>query len=201
MGTCSASQQACSYTQRREPMLANRLHPGKGNRGAKKWGDKVATALLDGEPAGSISVDKIAKKARGKELAPATVFVNGKKYVRSHPYGNKSSEAVVRRNLEQFIKDAQASVKQLLKDGKIGSEFFGQKNALLDVELLMSDYMINPEDYTDGKGKSMLLGRSLRYAIRQFFLDADFAWKVCRQAVKEYNDELRRSGRQDDIVV
>lgn len=201
MAMSSGSPRLCSYTQRRERMLANRLHPGKGNKGAKKWGDKVASALLDGEPAGSINANALAKKARGKELAPVSVFVNGTKYVRSHRFGNKSAEAVVRRNLERFILDTQATVKQLLKDGKIGSEFPGQKNTILDVELFISDFQLKAGDYFTGAGKPMKLGKSFRYAIRQFFLDADFAWKVCRQAVKEYNEELRRSGRQDDIVV
>jgi len=129
-----------------------------------------------------------------KDLAPASVFLAGREYTRTYQFGNRSSEKLVRANLEKFVEGAQQAVKDGLSDGRLLIAGEGQlKNSIWDVEKICADIDgIDSRGFFDTKGRPMARNEAFRYAIRQFFKDEEFAKAVCMVAIWDHLTKSRQ---------
>jgi len=114
------------------------------------------------------------------------VIVDGKTYKRFFWHGNLAAEKIVVLNLEKFIKE----VKRVVKNALASKTLSQQKNTLQDIEKLCLDFEgINPEGFISKDGKALKKNKAFAYTIHQFFKDEEFALKVVRDALKEFEFE------------
>lgn len=155
----------------------------KMNLGAGGRLPKSKRLLLKPGPEG------IIVRREKKELAPVSIWLDGKEYRRFYDFGNRPSEAIVRANLEKFVEGVRAAVWQGLDDGRLGMhpKKIEIANAIGDVEKICADFDgMDARGFVDTWGKPMARNEAFRYAIRQFFKDEEFAKAVCRVALRDY---------------
>ena len=130
----------------------------------------------------------IEVKREKQDLSATTVEFNGREYIRTYQYGNRSSEVLVRKNLALLIAGVRNAVATGLNDGKISADKkLELKSTIHDVEgICASDDGIYLRDFTNTKGKHLEREKAFRYMIRQFFKDEPFALAVCKAAVFDY---------------
>ena len=127
---------------------------------------------------------------REKKERPATsILHNGRKYTRTYQFGNPSSEALVRANLEKFVEGVRAAVKVGLDEERlvIHPTKMEIANSIWDVEKICIDFDgMSARGFVDTKGKPLARDKAFRNAIRQFFKDEAFAKAVCLTAAQDY---------------
>ncbi len=130
----------------------------------------------------------IEVKREKQDLTATTVEFGGREYIRTYQFGNRSSEALVRKNLALLIAGVRHAVATGLDDGKISADKkLGLKSTIYDVEgICASDDGISSRDFINTKGKHLEREKAFRYMIRQFFKDEPFALAVCKTAVFDY---------------
>ena len=153
------------------------------NTGAKGRQPLHKRLLLEPSPEGIIVT------RRKKELAPVSIRLNNKEYKRTYPYGNPSSEALVRKNLEKFVEGVRAAVKVGLEEERLVMHPSKMEiaNSIFDVEKICIDFDgMSARGFVDTKGKPLSRDKAFGNAIRQFFKDESFAKAVCLVAAQDY---------------
>ncbi|MCX8194807.1 MAG: hypothetical protein N3G22_01735 [Candidatus Micrarchaeota archaeon] len=134
-----------------------------------------------------LSYDEIIKVAQARgHLPPLRVVVDGVRYSRTYDGGNPASEALVRINLEQFIREVKRVAVEALRRGEAGK--------LVDFCRSYEDG-IKMAGFFTASGLPLAKNRAFSEAIKQFFKDERLVLKIISSAMNERIEELR-AGRK-----